>query len=251
MPTPRPNADSEIWHARDSRLGAVVEKSWLLSAARCDANQCFEVFPDAFFGLGVVISDGNCQVIAGGPITERFTAAIGSSEIYWLRFRPGLLPRIADVRPADLVDRPGIRLDRMPGLDLERFREQMLAETGVPGRMRLVDTAFAWIGERPVCQDRRCRRMLEMIEHQEGHLDVGDLSREFGLSARTIQRTLADQVGLTPRQLILSVRLQRTLTRLQSSRLPGAELALRCGYADQSHMINDLKRRTGHRPGDL
>ncbi|HWQ09377.1 MAG TPA: helix-turn-helix transcriptional regulator [Holophaga sp.] len=241
-------------HALGSAMGRIAERTWLLSPKDCDALGRFEVFPDANFGVGLVLSATRCSVVVGGPITERFLAEPGEAGIHWIRFRPGLLPRIADVVPAGLVDAPGIELDRLLDLDLDALGERLVRAPSVAARLRLLDQAFLAAGEVRFCQDRRCRRMLEMVDRLDGVLDVQGLAREFGLSVRSVQRTFLQQVGLTPKQLIANVRLQRALARLRApGRLPGsrARLAAECGFADQSHMIRDLKRHTGRTPGEL
>ena len=92
--------------------------------------------------------------------------------------------------------------------------------------------------------------VLEMIDALDGCLRVEDLSREFGLSVRTLQRLLQEQVGLSPKQLLLNVRLQRAIERLRGrgrrDRL--SECASACGFADQSHMIRVFRTQTGRLP---
>src|SRR5512145_2208013 len=127
-------SDRALWHPP----GGVVEKAWLLAPGDCDADGRFEVFPDAHFGIGVVASDVGCRVVAGGPITERFLAHPGEDGILWLRFRPGFLPRIADVRPMDLVDAPGILLDRVRGVDLDALGERLAETPDTRRRLALV-----------------------------------------------------------------------------------------------------------------
>lgn len=242
-----------LLHAPDSPLGRTAEKTWLLSARDCDGEGRFEVLPDSHFGIGVVLAERGCTFLAGGPITERFFASPGDDQIYWIRFRPGLLPRIADVRPADLIDVPGIQMDRLLGIDLDALAEQLHGAPSVRMRLQILDHFLLPLGEAQLCQDRRCRKILEMVDRLDGQINVLGLSREFGLSTRTIQRTLLDQVGLTPKQLIVNVRLQRAVARLKTrqSALPHAQLANDCGYSDQSHMIRDMRRRTGHLPRAL
>jgi AraC-like DNA-binding protein len=234
-------------------MGRVVEKSWLLSRRVCDAEGRFEVMPDSHFGLGFVLSESACKVVAGGPITTRIQPHIGATQIYWLRFRPGLLPRIADVRPSDLVNAPGILLDRLRHVDIDELGEQLLKTSCVRTRLETLGHFFGSLGDTDLCQDHRCRRILEMVDRLDGGINVHGLAQEFGLSSRTIQRLLLEQVGLTPKQLILNVRLQRTLAKLKDRVRTSsqAQLASECGYVDQSHMIKDVKQRTGCLPSDF
>lgn len=242
-----------LLHAADTGLGRVVEKSWLLSQRVCDAQGRFEVLPDGHFGVGIALSNSGCQLVVGGPITKRIRPHVGKAEIYWLRFRPGVLPRLADVSPRDLIDAPGIALDCVKHVEIEALKEQVVKATSTRARLETLGRFFGYLGDVRACQDHRCRQILAMVDRLDGRINVLGLSREFGLSARTIQRTLMDQVGLSPKQLILNVRLQRTLAKLGSaaSGTCHADLATECGYADQSHMIHDFKRLAGRSPGSF
>ena len=230
--------------------GGTVEKAWLLSRRLCSQDGRFDVFPDAHFGVGFELAGGRCTLVCGGPITRRIRPYVGDSEIHWLRFRPGKLPRIADVAPRDLVNKPGIALDRIPGVDLDELGERLAAAEGIAGRLKILEAVLREEGPAALCQDRRCRQVLEMIDALDGCLRVEDLSREFGLSVRTLQRLLQEQVGLSPKQLLLNVRLQRAIERLRGrgrrDRL--SECASACGFADQSHMIRVFRTQTGRLP---
>ncbi len=238
--------DRALWSPRGE---GIVEKAWLLAPEDCDGEGRFEVFPDAHFGIGVVPSASGCRVVAGGPITERFLAHPGEDGILWLRFRPGFLPRIADVRPQDLVDAPGILLDRVPGVDLDQLGERLSEAMGTRRRLALVSAFLRPALERGLCQDVRCRRILAMADALDGATSVRGLAEEFGLSARTLERLLKDQVGLHPKQLLRHVRLQRTLARLKAGVLRGADLARVCGYVDASHLTKEFHQLTGRPPG--
>ena len=242
-----PASPDAILHPRDSALGRAVEKSWLLSRRVCDADGRFAVLPDAHFGVGVVLQANLCRILVGGPVTRAFRAHPGSG-IYWLRFRPGVLPRLADVRPAELVGEPGILVDRVRGVDLDELGERLAGTPSTRGRLDIIGASLGPILEAPWAQDRRCVRVLELVDALDGRISVRDLAQETGLGTRTLQRLLMAQVGLSPKRLLQNVRLQRTAERLRAHAAPPAEIALESGYADQSHMIRDFRRLAGRLP---
>lgn len=233
---------------RAFRHSSMVEKAWLLSAKACDAEGGFEVYPDANFGVGVVLSESSCYVVAGGPVTERFTAHPDEQGILWLRFRPGLLPRIADVTPAELVDTPGIALDRVKGVNLDDLGERLLKTPDLRRRLEMVEEALRPALDGGLCQDSRCRHALELADALDGGTHVQALAQHVGLSTRTLERLMRDQVGLHPKQLLRHVRLQRAIAQLKDRHLNGAAVASACGYVDQSHMIKEFHQLTGRLP---
>jgi AraC-like DNA-binding protein len=56
-------------------------------------------------------------------------------------------------------------------------------------------------------------------------------------------------VGSSPKQFLRTVRFQHSLYQKQQQQdIPLTELAYRCGYFDQSHMIADYKTFSGKTP---
>ena len=234
-------------------MGRLVEKTWLLSKHVCDETGHFDVLPDANFGVGVVLTETRCRMVLGGPITQQFSPYVGDKEIYWLRFRPGKMPRIADVSPRDLVNNSGMILDQILNVDSDELGERLLAASCVNSRLKILSSLLRQMESTPLCQDRRCRQILEMVDATDGAISVNGLSQEFGLSSRTVRRLLVDQVGLSPKQILVNVRLQRTIAKLNSQVHPVrfSELASECGFTDQSHMIKDFRKLTGRLPSSF
>ncbi|WP_284218295.1 helix-turn-helix domain-containing protein [Agaribacter marinus] len=82
----------------------------------------------------------------------------------------------------------------------------------------------------------------EALEGVRSDLDsIGIISRNLGVSVRTLQRHIKSETGMSPqfwRSLVRARRCARTLEEQPSL----AEAALRSGYSDQSHMTRELQR---------
>ncbi len=95
----------------------------------------------------------------------------------------------------------------------------------------------------------RIRHVVDLINQAKGVLDIdGLVSRSF-LSRKQFERTFIDSIGTTPKQFLKIVRFQNAI--YEKSKNPGlslTELAHKCGYFDQSHMINDFKTLSGLTP---
>jgi len=77
------------------------------------------------------------------------------------------------------------------------------------------------------------------------HARVSSVADDLGVSARHLQRRVTDAVGYGPKTLARVLRFQR----LQAlSPAPLIELALKAGYADQSHMTAEVTRLAGIPP---
>ncbi|HVF15298.1 MAG TPA: helix-turn-helix domain-containing protein, partial [Steroidobacteraceae bacterium] len=72
-----------------------------------------------------------------------------------------------------------------------------------------------------------------------------------GLSARRLTRLFAIEVGLTPKLYARVKRFQHMFKSMRHPQLDWSELAVTCGYFDQSHLIRDCKSISGFTPTEL
>lgn len=92
----------------------------------------------------------------------------------------------------------------------------------------------------------------QRIEGSAGQIGIASLARDLGLSRQTLVRRFHARTGLTPK---LAARLQRftgVIARLpQVSKDGWAGLAAEAGFADQSHLIGEVRAFTGLAPAAL
>jgi AraC-like DNA-binding protein len=70
-----------------------------------------------------------------------------------------------------------------------------------------------------------------------------------GCSRRSLERRFDAAVGMPPKRLARIVRFQRVFREAREAASAGwVEVALRCGYADQSHLIRDFRELAGEPP---
>jgi AraC-like DNA-binding protein len=87
-----------------------------------------------------------------------------------------------------------------------------------------------------------------MIRKLGAKITSGELARAAGTSVRGLERAFDREYGLSPRQYLRRLRMQTACQQLVSTRSPLAQVADRCGFADQSHFNRDFKRMTGLTP---
>ena len=83
-----------------------------------------------------------------------------------------------------------------------------------------------------------------------GRLKVEALARGAGCSRRQLERQFLDQVGLTPKAMLQTARLQRALAGLRTA-AGAARVASACGFADQAHLPREIRRVAGVSPRDV
>ncbi|MGD0860717.1 MAG: helix-turn-helix domain-containing protein [Terracidiphilus sp.] len=80
-------------------------------------------------------------------------------------------------------------------------------------------------------------------------LSVAQCARSVGVSERRLSQVFWEQVGMGPKMWCRIRRFQAAVRALHKGvDVPWAELALRCGYYDQSHFANDFHAFSGINP---
>lgn len=85
-----------------------------------------------------------------------------------------------------------------------------------------------------------------IIDYVEQHYDqrftIDDLAREAGLTVRTLERLFSRRFSMTPFAYVKRVRLTAACRMLCQSALPIAQIAVNCGFCDQSYMTKEFGR---------
>ena len=92
-------------------------------------------------------------------------------------------------------------------------------------------------------QDLECR-----IRESKGTLPVNEMAKSIGLSERQLQRKFKEEIGLSPKEFCSVVRFNHVYSHMQRTRKLDLDIALECGYFDESHMMKDLSYYLGKAP---
>lgn len=154
----------------------------------------------------------------------------------------------------DAVDRftnSAVPLEDVWGASACVLRDQ-LREVHIPrARLQclqafLVDRFAAHIARRG---PRRCTEVefaLRSMARAPGLTTVKEIARRTGWSERRFSQVFREEVGLTPKIWCRVQRFQRAVLELhQGADVRWAELALDCGFYDQSHFANEFRAFSG------
>jgi AraC family transcriptional regulator len=78
---------------------------------------------------------------------------------------------------------------------------------------------------------------------------ISSLASECGLSSRHFARAFKVTTGLTPHEWLMRRRVERARDLLVQSAMELADIALACGFVDQSHLARVFKNIEGQTPG--
>jgi AraC-like DNA-binding protein len=96
-------------------------------------------------------------------------------------------------------------------------------------------------------QERRAREVIAANLSKE--VTLAEVAAECGLSVSYFSKAFKASVGATPHGWLQSSRVDRAREMLKRPTMSFAEIALACGFADQSHFTRIFKRATGFTPG--
>jgi AraC family transcriptional regulator len=95
-------------------------------------------------------------------------------------------------------------------------------------------------------------RVLRHVEdHLAGPVTVADLAGLAAVSPFHFSRQFRAATGTSPHRYVLQRRVARARELLTGTDLPVAQVAARCGFADQSHLTRHARRLLGAPPGAL
>jgi AraC-like DNA-binding protein len=91
-------------------------------------------------------------------------------------------------------------------------------------------------------------KLRRLIETNPGHRwRVSEVAGSFAMSEATFRRWLAKS-GHGFSKIVLSARLEKGLTLLQTTDLQISQIALECGFSTPSHFADSFKKRFGIKP---
>lgn len=191
-----------------------------------------------------------CFVI--GQLTRRLEIEpTGETGIFSVRFYPnGFLPFATT--PLKEMENTAISLDQLFGKDGQKIGIQILAAGSTAERIALIEAFLLarLTGKETI--DRLVKSTVELILAAGGQLFVNELSQQTNVNRRQLERKFSSTIGLSPKQLSKTVRLQVALKMLLNKDYESlTELAHENRYYDQAHFIKDFRELTGFTPKEL
>lgn len=227
---------------------------WTLTPAPEQAARGHRVLPDGCMDLLLRV-DRDRDVVASvvGAMTRAFVAPSATvTGFAGIRFRPGEALAFLDVAAADARDALLSPLDAGLG-NIADLAEKIAGTT--PSEW---PTALdAWLLSRisnARSADTRVRRAVELTCAADGSVRVSELALQVGVSERQLERAFAERVGLSPKLLARVLRLQAlvgSLDSVASASASWAALGAQYGFADQAHLVREVRALAGVTPTAL
>lgn len=94
--------------------------------------------------------------------------------------------------------------------------------------------------------------VLSQTMEKNGSFKIEPLYTDLNINPRTFRRNFRRQVGVSPKEYLRVLRLNRLHKYLMSNKKNSIhDLVYQLGYYDQAHLINDFKKYARYAPGSL
>ncbi len=171
-----------------------------------------------------------------------------NSHMIGIRFRPG---GAYPFFPFPLSELNGsvIELDLVWGRLASRLRDRLLETPGVSRKFEVLERFLLTQALLVLEIDRTLEFSLRQLRHAPESLSIRQLSEQIGISQKHLIHKFRRQVGLRPKLLSRIFKFQKVLASIEAERpLVWADLAMDCGYYDQSHFIREFQSFSGMNP---
>ena len=248
----------------NSELAAFVKCYWTLESQKNDTPIINTIVPDGTMKLIFHYGDSyknhldngknfilpKCFLI--GQLTRPFIVEpLGVTGSFVVRFHPnGFLP--FTTIPIKEMENTAVPLEKLFGKDGEEIGKNILNAKSTSERIDLIETFLLKRLTDKKHIDNIVKSTVDTILTANGQLTVNELSKRNNINRRQLTRKFSSTIGLSPKQLSKTIRLQNTLKSFISKKHKSlTDLAYENEYYDQAHFIKEFKEFTGLTPKEF
>ncbi len=245
-------------------LTKLIKCYWTLESQREKTTEKQTIVPDGcmemIFHYGDLyrqyLENGNSLIQPKSFVIGQLTRPLeieptGVTGIFSVRFHPnGFLP-FATISLKE-IENTAVSLEKLFGKDGQEIEQKILTATSTSKRIKLIETFLLNRLADTKTIDRIVKSTVETILTANGQLSVDELSKQTNVNRRQLERKFSSTIGLSPKQLSKTIRLQATLKILLNKKFTSlTALAYENEYYDQAHFIKDFKELTGFTPKEF
>jgi AraC-like DNA-binding protein len=187
-----------------------------------------------------------------GQLTKPYEVEpIGETGTFFVCFHPnGFLPFATT--PIKEMENTTVPLETLFQDGGQEIGESILCAHSTSERVRLIEAFLLNRLTDTETIDHIVKSTVETILTANGQLTVDQLSQQAQINRRQLVRKFSSSIGLSPKQLSKTIRLQATLKTLLSQKNTSlTDLAYENEFYDQAHFIKDFREFTGLTPKEF
>jgi AraC-like DNA-binding protein len=249
-------------HRPPPPLNAFIETLWYTAASEVSHHRQ-RILPNGSVQLIINLAEdyindcsrtpGDASVVRLGPAliagvhTEVMVIDTADlTEMIGLQFWPGGVIPFFGI-PADEFSNTHTDLEALEGRLIRVLRDRLREAPTPEAKFRVLEETLLSIARPRLARHAAVDFALRQFpEHS-----VADVTRQIGLSPRRFAQVFREQVGVTPKLFCRIRRFQQAVRQISQGRdVNWADIALSCGYFDQSHFANDFRAFSGITPAN-
>jgi AraC-like DNA-binding protein len=185
------------------------------------------------------------SLIVGARSTYEIVDTSDMADLIGIVFQPGgFAPFVSD--SVDLFSNRNIGLEDAWGEPARALRDRLRELLTPTARLRYLEQFLLHRFTSRLSRNPIVDYALKSFHREPGLATVREVARSTGWSERRFSQVFREQVGFSPKAWTRILRFQRAVQRLHAGvEIPWAEMALECGYYDQSHFANEFRAFSG------
>ncbi len=242
--------------APPSSLSPYVRFFWILESEkpyihRNMADGCAELvfhYQGTFDELMQEGRERSALSLVHGPASRfrRYQSHTGFG-IFGIYLYPFTLPMLLSLPTVELTNQvPGLE-SVIPGIGKTLEEQMILAQTNEE-RLKIITCFLEKRLTRCHQHDIGIFYAIRSIVEANGRIDVHQLANECSLSRRQFERKFKQYAGFSPKAYSQVIRFQAAVNEYDNRYKSLAQIALDCGYYDQSHFTHEFKKFSGYNP---
>lgn len=248
----------------NNNLATFVKCYWTLESPKEKTPTRNTIVPDGCMKLIFHYGDpykhytdsGNCITLPKcfliGQLTRPYEVEpTGETGTFFVCFHPnGFLP--FTTIPIKEMENTAVPLERLFGKNGQEIGQMILNANSTSERINLIETFLLNRLTDTQTIDHIVKSTVETILTANGQISVDELSKQANTDRRQLVRKFSSAIGLSPKQLSKTIRIQATLKILLTKKVTSlTNLAYENEYYDQAHFIKDFKEFTGLTPKEF
>ncbi|MFZ4928643.1 AraC family transcriptional regulator [Chryseobacterium sp. Mn2064] len=246
----------------NANLAPFIKCYWTLDHPKEDVPQVQTIVPDGCMEMIFHYGDLYQQYIDEKAVVQPRSCVFGQltqplkikptgvTGIFSVRFHhDGFIP-FATLPIKEMDDR-AVCLKELYGNEGTELEKNVVSTQTIKEKIDIVE-AFLLKRFNNETIDRIVKTTLDLLLDMNGQISVNELSIQTNINRRQLERKFSSTIGLSPKQLAKTIRLQTTLKHLLNKEYVNlTTLAHDSEYYDQAHFIKDFKEFTGLTPKEF
>jgi AraC-like DNA-binding protein len=188
------------------------------------------------------------QVICGARSTYMVADTANMVTTFGIQFKPGgAFPFLR--LPASELNEQCVSLEDVFGLSRNSLRDRLLGCAKPEQKFAAAERWLLAQAARPLEKHPAVEYATRQFVHGPILQRLSNMLDRVGYSQRHFNQLFSDEVGLTPKRFLRVRRFQNVISSIPRAKaVDWADLAVRCGYYDQSHFVHDFRSFCGLTP---